>query len=57
MVFDVAGTLDRVGVGGAALEFMKQRAMRLAITWVKTFKRPRCGMPMTISLTPRLRRA
>ena len=30
MVFDVAGALDRVGVGGAALEFMEQRAVRLA---------------------------
>src|SRR6201992_665476 len=30
MIFDVAGAFDRVGVGGAALEFMKQRAMRLA---------------------------
>ncbi len=30
MVFDVAGALDRVRVGGAALEFMKQRAVRLA---------------------------
>src|SRR5437879_9105262 len=30
MVLDVAGTFDRVRIGGAALEFMKQRAMRLA---------------------------
>src|ERR1700730_14017535 len=30
MIFDVAGTLDRVGIGGAALEFVEQRAMRLA---------------------------
>ena len=30
MIFDVAGALDRVGIGGAALEFMEQRAMRLA---------------------------
>src|SRR5438309_10439120 len=30
MIFDVAGTLDRVGVDRAALEFMKQRAVRLA---------------------------
>src|SRR5712672_2797006 len=30
MVFDVAGAFDRVGIGGAALEFMEQRAMRLA---------------------------
>ena len=30
MIFDVAGALDRVGIGRAALEFMEQRAMRLA---------------------------
>src|SRR5258706_398580 len=30
MILDVAGALDRVGIGRAALEFMKQRAMRLA---------------------------
>src|SRR6202789_397855 len=30
MIFDVAGALDRIGVGGATLEFMKQRTMRLA---------------------------
>src|SRR6266849_8944251 len=30
MIFDVAGTFDRVGIGGAALEFVEQRAMRLA---------------------------
>ncbi len=30
MIFDVAGTFDRVGIGRAALEFMKQRAVRLA---------------------------
>src|SRR5258705_5902081 len=30
MIFDVAGAFDRVGIGRAALEFMKQRAMRLA---------------------------
>src|SRR6185437_130632 len=30
MVFDVAGTFDGVGIGGAALEFMEQRAVRLA---------------------------
>src|SRR4051812_683146 len=30
MIFDVAGALDRIGVGRAALEFMKQRAVRLA---------------------------
>src|ERR1700674_3769761 len=30
MILDVAGALDRVGIDGAALEFMKQRAMRLA---------------------------
>src|SRR5205085_1534115 len=26
----------------------------LFITWVRTLRRPRCGMPSTISLTPRL---
>ena len=30
MVFDVAGAFDCVRIGGAALEFMKQRAVRLA---------------------------
>ncbi len=30
MILDVAGALDRVRIGRAALEFMKQRAMRLA---------------------------
>ena len=30
MIFDVAGAFDRVGIGRAALEFMEQRAMRLA---------------------------
>ncbi|OIQ70238.1 hypothetical protein GALL_481510 [mine drainage metagenome] len=30
MIFDVAGAFDRVGIGGAALELMEQRAMRLA---------------------------
>src|SRR6266850_4960871 len=30
MVFDVAGTFDRVRIGRAALEFVKQRAVRLA---------------------------
>src|SRR5882724_7292880 len=30
MIFDVAGALDRVGIGRAALELVKQRAMRLA---------------------------
>src|SRR6266576_3659715 len=30
MVFDVAGALDRVGIGRAALELVEQRAMRLA---------------------------
>src|SRR6185312_9531255 len=30
MIFDIARAFDRVGIGGAALEFMKQRAVRLA---------------------------
>src|ERR1700724_2378701 len=30
MIFDIAGALDRVRIGRAALEFMEQRAMRLA---------------------------
>ena len=30
MIFDVAGAFDRIRIGGAALEFMEQRAMRLA---------------------------
>src|SRR3954447_170899 len=30
MVLDVAGTFDRIRIGGATLEFMKQRAVRLA---------------------------
>ena len=30
MIFDVAGAFDRVRIGRAALEFMEQRAMRLA---------------------------
>src|SRR6476646_2158720 len=30
VVLDVAGTFDRVRIGGAALELMKQRAVRLA---------------------------
>ena len=30
VILDVAGAFDLVGIGGAALEFMEQRAMRLA---------------------------
>ena len=30
MIFDVAGAFDRVGIDGAALEFVEQRAVRLA---------------------------
>ena len=30
MIFDVARAFDRVGIGRAALEFVKQRAVRLA---------------------------
>src|SRR5882757_5069294 len=54
MVFDVAGTLDRIGIGRAALEFVNSARCGLPITCVSTLRRPRCGMPTTISFTPRL---
>ena len=52
MVFDVAGAFDVVGLEGAALEFVEQRAMRLAHDLASTLRRPRWAMPSTISLTP-----
>ena len=49
VVFHIARAVDIFWFEAAALKFVKDRAVGFCITLASTDRRPRCGMPITIS--------